>query len=97
MASRTLASITLLCMRASAIRNSHVTCACGTRARRGSAWHCWRQASGARRQLAPGERMAASETWTLLPYDGPDARAAQLDFLRAHAQALGLAGIGAAR
>jgi hypothetical protein len=49
------------------------------------------------RQLAAGERMAASETWTLLPYDGPDTRAAHLGFLRAHAQALGLAGIGAAR
>jgi hypothetical protein len=49
------------------------------------------------RQLAPGERMAASETWTLLPYDGPDTRAAHLAFLRAHAQALGLAGLGAAR
>jgi hypothetical protein len=49
------------------------------------------------RQLAAGERMAASETWTLLPYDGPDTRAAHLDFLRAQAQALGLAGIGAAR
>lgn len=48
------------------------------------------------RQLAPGERMAAAETWTLLPYDGPDTRAAHLAFLRAHAQALGLAGIGAA-
>ena len=49
------------------------------------------------RQLAPGERMAASETWTLLPYIGPDTRAAHLAFLRAHAQGLGLAGIGAAR
>ncbi|QJE01661.1 DUF4380 domain-containing protein [Massilia forsythiae] len=49
------------------------------------------------RQLAPGARMAAAETWTLLPYDGPDTRAAHLDFLRAQAQALGLAGIGAAR
>lgn len=48
------------------------------------------------RQLAPGARMAAAETWTLLPYDGPDTRAAHLDFLRSQAQALGLAGIGAA-
>jgi hypothetical protein len=49
------------------------------------------------RHLAPGERMAAAETWTLLPYDGPDTRAAHLAFLRAHARALGLAEIGAAR
>jgi hypothetical protein len=49
------------------------------------------------RQLAPGARMAAQETWTLLPYDGPDTRAAHLAFLRAHAQALGLDGIGTAR
>jgi hypothetical protein len=49
------------------------------------------------RQLAPGQRMAASETWTLLPYMGPDTRAAHVAFLRAHAQALGLAGIDAGR
>jgi hypothetical protein len=49
------------------------------------------------RQLAPGARMAAAETWTLLPYDGADTRAAHVAFLRAHARALGLAGIGAAR
>lgn len=49
------------------------------------------------RHLAPGQRMAAAETWTLLPYDGPDTRAAHLAFLRAHAQALGLVGIGGGR
>jgi hypothetical protein len=49
------------------------------------------------RHLAPGQRMSASETWTLLPYDGPDTRAAHLAFLRAHARALGLAGIGTGR
>ncbi|WP_036169351.1 DUF4380 domain-containing protein [Massilia sp. 9096] len=49
------------------------------------------------RQLAPGARMAAAETWTLLPYDGPDTRAAHVAFLRAHARALGLGGIGAGR
>lgn len=44
-------------------------------------------------QLAPGRHMQASELWTLLPYDGPDTRAAHAAFLRAHAQALGLDGI----
>jgi hypothetical protein len=45
------------------------------------------------RQLAPGAAMAASELWTLLPYDGPDTRAAHTAFLRAHAKALGLGGL----
>lgn len=49
------------------------------------------------RQLAPGERMAAAETLTLLRYDGPDTREANLAFLRDHARALGLGGIGTAR
>ena len=44
-------------------------------------------------QLAPGRHMQASELWTLLPYDGPDTRAAQVAFLRKHAKALGLAGL----
>jgi hypothetical protein len=37
--------------------------------------------------------MQASEQWTLLPYGGPDTRAAQVAFLRAHAKELGLDGI----
>lgn len=44
-------------------------------------------------KLAPGRHMQASELWTLLPYDGPDTRAAQVAFLRSHAKALGLDGI----
>ena len=36
------------------------------------------------RTLAPGERMSASERWTILPYDGPDTRDAHLAFLRRH-------------
>jgi hypothetical protein len=44
-------------------------------------------------KLAPGRHMQASEQWTLLPYDGPDTRKAQVAFLRAHARELGLAGI----
>jgi hypothetical protein len=44
-------------------------------------------------KLAPGRHMQASEQWTLLPYDGPDTREAQVAFLRAHARELGLAGI----
>jgi hypothetical protein len=43
--------------------------------------------------LAPGRHMQASEQWTLLPYGGPDTRAAQVAFLRAHAKELGLDGI----
>src|SRR5690606_31249503 len=38
------------------------------------------------RSLAPGESMAAGETWTVFPYDGPDTldaqRAALLQVLR---------------
>ena len=45
------------------------------------------------RQLAPGRRMDAFETWTLLPYAGPATRAAHLAFLRAHARNLGLDGL----
>jgi hypothetical protein len=37
--------------------------------------------------------MQASELWTLLPYDGPDTRAAQVAFLRTNAKALGLEGL----
>jgi hypothetical protein len=44
-------------------------------------------------QLAPGRHMQASELWTLLPYDGPDTRKAQVAFLRAHAKELGLEGL----
>jgi hypothetical protein len=44
-------------------------------------------------QLAPGRHMQASEQWTLLPYDGPDTRKAQVAFLRAHAKELGLGGL----
>ena len=44
-------------------------------------------------KLAPGRHMQASELWTLLPYDGPDTRAAHVAFLRAHAKELGLEGI----
>jgi hypothetical protein len=47
-------------------------------------------------RLAPGRSMEASELWTLLPYDGPDTRAAHLAFLRAHATALGLEGLAPA-
>ncbi|MFL6631374.1 MAG: DUF4380 domain-containing protein [Massilia sp.] len=43
--------------------------------------------------LAPGRHMQASELWTVLPYGGPDTRAAQVAFLRAHAKELGLEGI----
>lgn len=45
------------------------------------------------RTLAPGARMDAAETWTLLPYAGPDTRSAHLAFLRLHACALGLDGL----
>ena len=45
------------------------------------------------RQLSPGASMAAAELWTLLPYDGPDTRAAHVAFLRRHARELGLAGL----
>jgi hypothetical protein len=44
-------------------------------------------------RLAPGQRMAASELWTLLPYAGADTRAAHIAFLRTHANELGLDGI----
>jgi hypothetical protein len=44
-------------------------------------------------RLAPGARMKASETWTILPYNGPATRAAHVAFLRAHAKALGLGGL----
>jgi hypothetical protein len=44
-------------------------------------------------RLAPGRHMQASELWTLLPYDGPDTRAAQVAFLRTNAKALGLEGL----
>ena len=43
--------------------------------------------------LAPGARMDAHETWTLLPYAGPDTRAGHLAFLRARARRLGLPGL----
>jgi hypothetical protein len=42
------------------------------------------------RRLAPGQRMDAFETWTLLPYAGPATRTAHLAFLRAQARTLGL-------
>ncbi|MFC3550520.1 DUF4380 domain-containing protein [Lysobacter cavernae] len=42
------------------------------------------------RHLAAGERMNAREWWTLLAYNGPDERAAQVAFLRRHAVALGI-------
>jgi hypothetical protein len=45
------------------------------------------------RRLAPGARMDARETWTLLPYAGPATRAAHLAFLRAQARTLGLDGL----
>lgn len=44
------------------------------------------------RQLAPGERMRATERWTLLRYDGPDKFKAQRDFLCDHAARLKLEG-----
>ena len=43
------------------------------------------------RTLAPGESMRAGETWTLLPYDGPDTREAQRAALEQALEALGLA------
>ena len=33
------------------------------------------------RTLAPGEEMQASESWTALPYDGPDTRESHAAFL----------------
>jgi hypothetical protein len=45
------------------------------------------------RRLAPGQRMDAHETWTLLPYAGPATRTAHLAFLRAQARTLGLEGL----
>jgi hypothetical protein len=45
------------------------------------------------RRLAPGQRMDAHETWTLLPYAGPATRAAHLAFLRAQARTLALHGL----
>lgn len=33
------------------------------------------------RRLEPGESMSATETWTALPYEGPDERAAHVDYL----------------
>lgn len=45
------------------------------------------------RTLAPGARMDALETWTLLPYRGPDTRAGHLAFLRAQARRLDLRGL----
>jgi hypothetical protein len=47
------------------------------------------------KRLAPGDRMDASERWTLLPYDGPDTPDAHAAFLRAHALELGLGGLQA--
>lgn len=44
-------------------------------------------------ELAPGQAMSASELWTVLPYDGPDTRAAHVDFLRRHAAQLGIDGL----
>jgi hypothetical protein len=44
-------------------------------------------------KLAPGAKMAARELWTVLPYDGPATRAAQVAFLRGHAKELGLDGL----
>lgn len=44
-------------------------------------------------ELAPGASMAASELWTILPYDGPAERGAQIAFLRRHAAQLGLDGL----
>ncbi len=43
--------------------------------------------------LAPGQRMQASEHWTILPYSGALSRAAHLAFLRRHAAELGLQGL----
>ncbi|HEX7028341.1 MAG TPA: DUF4380 domain-containing protein [Gammaproteobacteria bacterium] len=34
------------------------------------------------RTLKPGEAMRAGERWTVLPYDGPDDKAAHIDFLK---------------
>lgn len=45
------------------------------------------------RTLAPGEKMQASELWTILPYDGATSREAHLAFLRAQAARLGLKGL----
>ena len=44
-------------------------------------------------RLAPGQRMDAHETWTLLPYAGAATRTAHLAFLRAQARRLGLDGL----
>lgn len=44
-------------------------------------------------RLAPGRRMDASETWTLLPYGGPDTPDGHAAFLRTHARTLGLGGL----
>lgn len=41
-------------------------------------------------ELAPGAAMRASESWTILPYAGPVARDAHLEFLRRHAAQLGI-------
>ena len=41
-------------------------------------------------RLAPNGRMAASERWTILPYDGPATREGHLAFLRTQAARLGL-------
>lgn len=41
-------------------------------------------------ELAPGQAMTASELWTILPYDGPDTRQGQVDFLRRHAAQFGI-------
>jgi hypothetical protein len=45
------------------------------------------------RQLAPGQSMNASETWTILPYAGASSREAHIAFLRKQAKALGLGGL----
>ena len=39
-------------------------------------------------ELAPEQTMKASESWTILPYDGPATREAHLEFLRRHAAQL---------
>lgn len=43
------------------------------------------------RTLAPGDTMRAGETWTVVPYDGPDTLEAQRDALEAALRDVGLA------
>lgn len=43
---------------------------------------------GMYRTLAPGETMAASEHWTILPYTGEDSDSARVSFLRKHLESI---------